>query len=181
MRGHDGIIFVLCLFLCFSVPQMYRIRELSAMSNQRVRLNVYLDTAVESAAYGNFTVTDEKIQWNREGVIKSFEREVKNMLNLDMYKFPVFLIRQGNEAFFYYDGGKWLRVELSDDVSANAAKLQETMEQLLDCSIVSSVFIPTGNESDYCNPIGDNCIFAIMQVRKSVYIVSGSCVLETVI
>lgn len=175
MRGHDGIIFVLCLFLCFSVPQMYKIRELAAMSELRIKLNTYLDTAIESAAYGNFSVTKNGIEWDRDGVIKSFRQEVGNMLKLDMDNFPVFLIRQGSEAFFYHRE-EWLRIELSDDDSESAVKLMETMEQLLDCSIVSSVFIPVGNESDYCNSVSDNSIFAIMQLKKSVYIVSGSSV-----
>lgn len=180
MKGHDGIIIVLCMFICFSMPHMYKIQKGAAMSEQRIKINQYLDTAVESAVYGNFDVIDDNFVWNRNGVLEALETEIKHMLKLDIEHFPVLLIRQGEVAFFYSDE-KWQEVELGKKPVEATEILKRKMEQLLGCSDIDSVLIPAGNENTFCNPIYDYSLFVIMRINQSNYVVSGSGVLETVI
>lgn len=175
MRGHDGIIWFMCIFLCFSMPVMYKIQKTATMSELRIRMDRYLDTAIESSAYGNFEIIDGKVKWIKEKVVDCFEQEVRRMFRLEMWNFPVFLIREGGTAYFY-NSGQWEAVLL--DAAQPGQTLRQKMEQLLGCSDINNVFLPNGNESDYCNAISENSIFAVMYVRPSVYIVSGCCIAE---
>lgn len=179
MKGHDWIIWFMCIMACFSLPQLYRMQELATFSNLKMKMNMYLDTAVESAAYNNFDVTEDGIEWRREAIIDTFEREVKNMLNLEIDSFPVFLVRQKNDAYFY-ENGEWLNIKLTDDAMKNSVILQQKMEQLLGCSNISNIYLPNEYESNFCNPISDYSIFTILKLKDLIYITSGSCVEEVI-
>lgn len=189
MKGHDAICFAMVIFLCFEIVQLYHMKQLAALTNEKIMLNACLDTAIESAAYGNFDIVDGNIEWNRDKVAAAFFSEVGRLLSLSEKDFPVFLIRQGEEAYFYSDGN-WHICRLTPDGEKNSYILKETMESLIGQSIVSEnngvlpdVYLPANKESDYANPVGEYGIFAVMQVRSSllrssnIYIVSGSCVL----
>lgn len=191
MKGHDGICFALVIFLSFEMVQLYHMKQLAALTNEKIMLNACLDTAIESAAYGNFDIIDGNIKWNRDKVVDAFFLEVGRLLSLSETDFPVFLIRQGQEAYFYSDGD-WHICRLTSDGEQNSYILKETMERLIGQSTVSensgmvpAVYLPADKESDYANPVGEYGIFAVMQVRSSllrssnIYIVSGSCVLGT--
>ncbi len=190
MKGHDAICFALVIFLSFEMVQLYHMKQLAALTNEKIMLNACLDTAIESAAYGNFDIVDGNIEWNREKVVAAFFSEVGRLLSLSEKDFPVFLIRQGEEAYFYSEGN-WYLCRLTSDGEKNSHILKETMECLIGQSTVSpnngmfpDVCLPAHKESDYANPVGEYGIFAVMQVRSSllpssnIYIVSGSCVLE---
>lgn len=193
MRGHDWILFALMIFLSFEVTQTYHIKQLYALSNQKIMLNAYLDTAVESAAYGNFSVEDGKIIWDRDAVADYFFEETGRLLNLSEKDFPVFLIRQEEEVYFYSDG-VWHSIMLVSDEEKNSIILKETIESLIGHSIVSqnnhlipNVFLPAEKQNHYSNPIGEYGIFAVMQVRSTflsdsnIYIVSGCGVFGAII
>lgn len=190
MKAHDGIIFVMIIFLCFQIPSFYRLSIIPALMKQQVFVNNYVDNALEYAALDNYYYTEGKIVWEEVAVIESFFVEVEKLADIEPLDFPVIMFRTVNDIHCYTQEGL-ISYSLEGSEQQKMDKIKETTESLLRQSAVSQsqgvqpeIYIPVEGGSDWCNSIGEYSVIAILQVKSkflndsNIYSVAGVSVVE---